>query len=486
MSDASFLVLLATDEANLPDSFDLDQSYRGPRDSFGTVAYDPESPYGNDGLGYDSHLPSTGSGYEAHDAVNDAFGNSASDPHAYGSSYNTGRELAPFDSGRTQDRGTYDLHQPTYGTDTYGTGGATPRDTYADLHPSAYDPRSTAAEASRYGVADPYSSSYAPRSTGADAGQFDVGGTPYGSNAYDYQDHYPYRPHSGTSNPYAPQHQAAYSPYVGAEPNNFASSRVRTEEPKGHSAFSSYMDRQDPYDPLGYENALVPRRSEALSADATLGRSLAAHPTSDPFDTQYSSRPNTDLDYHSRDYAQPQVTSYTQSPNDTLQPSRELYEPGGATTYDQTTYDVQRTDQLEPAYTSEAVLPATYDYGAYSWSGKLDNDAERYEDLQHYQQTLLDNAALDDASRQRAWRERLEWEELDNEARREKWRQLDDRARWNLGLAQGYWGSALEQDPLFYQRSVAPWAETGYVRPNEHFHIEHNHPVYNTCTDLSF
>lgn len=282
----------------------------------------------------------------------------------------------------------------------------------------------------------------------------------YGRGSADLGD--PYTSRTPYNSAFEPSHNAHVSgPGI----------RFRAEDPvTTNGAFQSYMDRQDPYGYSGenisrmdgpirsttaYNTSLVPLIGSTLPHGSLRDDNFNMH-----HDTPYpGTHPQLDTSYLTRHSPAEEgiglvFSSHTQTPFG-----------GGLDT------DFERHEPL-------------YDYGSFAWRGRGDNEEERFHDLQLYKETLLQNEAFDDVARQAAWRERMEWEDLDNEARMARWRELDEHKRWELGLSQGYWGSTLEDDPLFYQRTVAPWSETGYIRPHQNFQISSSHPIYQTCESL--
>lgn len=410
----------ALDYTGLPESFDLDPAYGGPRDRFGTIA-DDYSPYEHDNLG-----ASPGGHYDldhhhrTRSAVDASFGHRADDLHYDGLGRNSSGTHLP---------GAYD-RSPHYGL----------RD----------DP----------GLGSGYGSRPAGRDYGMDGAYDSTSGRAYGSG--------PGEPYGSSHTPY----EAAYEgPRAHFEPG--VGSRYRTEDPSATpGAFSAYMDRQDPY---GYESGALTQARDALhSSTPAYESSMARHADATGLESSLAHGQDTFGLHSTPGYTgtHPQLMTRHSPPGAGVAEIAPI--PDSFSTHTHTPFpgaldaDIE---EHEPAY----------DYGSFAWSGRRDNEEERYHDLQLYQQNLLRNEALDDAARQRYWQERMDWEALEGEARRARWHELDDQKRWQLGLSQGYWGSTLEEDPLYYQRAVAPWSETGYIRPHPSFTIDRHHPIYNTC-----
>ncbi|KAH8928731.1 hypothetical protein BT69DRAFT_452319 [Atractiella rhizophila] len=65
-----------------------------------------------------------------------------------------------------------------------------------------------------------------------------------------------------------------------------------------------------------------------------------------------------------------------------------------------------------------------------------------------YEDALRLDRSIDEAERARRWRERLEWEELDEAQRKLRWQSMNEDARYRLGLGNdGFWGHQLMGRP---------------------------------------
>lgn len=185
------------------------------------------------------------------------------------------------------------------------------------------------------------------------------------------------------------------------------------------SAFDSYMNRQTGYDPLGYDTALT-TRDPLHAADIPTGHSLSRHSSLDH--ALDHSRPGAVFD---SDHGHSSSYSSHHSP---------YFEASAGLSPHTPHTPLSSTSHLDMGHSPyEDNFEPHYDYGGFAWSGRLDNEEERYHDLDFYKQSLLRNQALDDSARENAWRERMEWENLDNEARQSRWRQLDEQKRYDLG-----------------------------------------------------
>jgi hypothetical protein len=76
------------------------------------------------------------------------------------------------------------------------------------------------------------------------------------------------------------------------------------------------------------------------------------------------------------------------------------------------------------------------------------------QDLVFFQNQLDSTDRLDDAARQSMWSKRMQWEELDDNARAVQWRGMNEGTRSQLGL-DGYWAGRLE-DPSYFERRLQP------------------------------
>lgn len=86
----------------------------------------------------------------------------------------------------------------------------------------------------------------------------------------------------------------------------------------------------------------------------------------------------------------------------------------------------------------------------------FDSNYTRYNDLLAWSNALRYDRSLQEAERLQRWRQRLDFEELDEMARRRRWMQMSLRDRATLGLSSGYWDSRYGVPTYYDPRALRP------------------------------
>lgn len=88
--------------------------------------------------------------------------------------------------------------------------------------------------------------------------------------------------------------------------------------------------------------------------------------------------------------------------------------------------------------------------------GYMDSNYARYNDLVTWANALKYDHGLRESERLARWRQRMEWELLDEAQRRARWNRMSYRDRALLGLSGGFWDSRYGLANFYDPRALRP------------------------------